>query len=103
MVGLYVVTDKTPSTDTPEEINEILDRNIEMLAEAEHDGWMDHLLKNGWHYGIIRNDEKKIHNCLKPYQLLPEEDKEKDRNSVRKYPQLLGFVKYKIVSRLPKE
>jgi len=103
MVGLYVVPENIPFTDSPKEIKEILERNIEMLAEAEHEGWMDHLLKNGWHYGFPRNDEKKIHNCLKPYQLLPEEDKEKDRNSVRKYPELLGIVEYKIISSLPKE
>jgi hypothetical protein len=103
LVGLYVVPENTPSTDSPKEIKDILERNIEMLAEAEHDGWMEHKIKNGWRYNPQRNDVKKEHDCLKSYRLLREEDKEKDRNSVRMYPELLGIVKYKIISRLPKE
>lgn len=75
----------------------VLDDNIDLLAEAEHNGWMDQKLNNGWSYGESRNDSKKIHNLLTPYKDLLEQDKEKDRNSVRSYPEIVKMAGYKIV------
>ncbi len=74
-----------------------LDDNIEVLAEAEHDGWMNQKFNNGWSYGGTRNDAKKIHNLLIPYKELTEKDKGKDRNSVRSYPEIVKMAGYKIV------
>jgi hypothetical protein len=75
----------------------VLDDNIELLAEAEHNDWMNQKLNNGWSYGESRNDSKKIHNLLILYKDLPEQDKEKDRNSVRIYPEIVKMAGYKIV------
>ena len=75
----------------------ILEDNIELLAEAEHNGWMEQKRRNGWVYGEQRDDKKKIHNTLIPYKELREEDKEKDRNSVRRYPGIVKIAGYKIV------
>lgn len=35
-------------------------------------------IKNGWFYGEIQDNEKKIHPCIKPYHELPKEQKIKD-------------------------
>lgn len=75
----------------------ILEDNIEILAEAEHNGWMEQKRRNGWVYGAQRDDKRKIHNTLIPYKELREEDKEKDRNSVRNYPGIVKIAGYKIV------
>ena len=94
LVGLMVVPEghQLKAIDT-----KVLEDNIELLAEAEHNGWLDQKLNNGWSYGESRNDSKKIHNLLIPYSKLLEQDKEKDRNSVRSYPEIVKMAGYKIV------
>jgi hypothetical protein len=48
-----------------------IEYRLETLAEAEHDGWMEWHFSQGWRYGSRRDDEKKLHNCLRPYLQLP--------------------------------
>jgi hypothetical protein len=69
-----------------------------LLAEAEHDGWMEHKIRNGWVYCEKRDGAKKINPTLLPYKDLSKQDK--DRNSVRYYQDILKKAKYKIVSSL---
>jgi len=102
LVGLYVVPLDSGTALKETEIRQILDANIEMLAEAEHNDWMHHKIKNGWSFGEKRDNDKKIHDCLKSYVELVEKEKEKDRNSVRKYPEILKNAKYTIVAELGK-
>ena len=62
------------------------EKNIELLAVEEHNGYMEEKLRNGWAYAPVRNDALKLHHLIKTYTELTEEDKEKDRDSVRNYP-----------------
>lgn len=62
------------------------DSNIELLAEAEHVGWMAQRAKNGWRYGTPRDDARKLHPLMVRYGDLPKEEKDKDRSAVRAYP-----------------
>jgi hypothetical protein len=78
-------------------IKEHLEHHLERLAEAEHDGWMDHRLKNGWRYGEKREDTLKLHPAMRPWAELSEKDKDKDRNSVRQYPANAKLAGYRIV------
>jgi hypothetical protein len=64
-------------TQIPKEINEI----VELLAEHVHEIWMQGRIKQGWTYGPKRDDNKKQTPCLVPYEELPEEEKEYDRNT----------------------
>jgi hypothetical protein len=100
LVGLYVVPESFPKSQSITEIMEIIEANIEILAEAEHNDWMEFKIKNGWTYGEPRDDSKKIHDCMKPYHELCEKNKEKDRNAVRHYQDILKEAKYKIVASL---
>ena len=43
--------------------------------------WAQTRISQGWSYGPVRNDELKQHPCLIPYEELPEEEKEYDRNT----------------------
>jgi hypothetical protein len=52
---------------------------VEQLAEASHDTWARQRLDEGWRYGPLRDDEKKEHPGLVPYQDLAESEKEYDR------------------------
>jgi len=74
-----------------------IEHHIELLAEAEHNGWLDYKISNDWKYGEPRDDSKKIHNCLKNYAVLNEKDKEKDRDAVRNYPDIAAEAGYTII------
>jgi len=100
LVGLYVVAETFPKSQPRADIEKIIEANIELLAEAEHNDWIAHKIKNGWAYGEPRDDSKKVHDCLKPYLELSETNKDKDRNAVRRYPEILEAANYKIVSNL---
>ena len=73
---------------------------IEILAKIEHERWVSEKLLNGWKYGKKRNDKRKIHPCIKKWNNLPENEKEKDRQTVRRIPEFLaeaGFEIYRLV------
>lgn len=79
--------------NTPEEIEQIrmkLEYHLELLAEAEHAGWMEWHLDQGWQYGPKKDEEKMTHPCLKPYLDLSDAERNKDRDAIRHY---LDFAK----------
>jgi RyR domain. len=62
------------------------------LAKAEHDRWMNEKLANGWIYAPIRDNAKKHHPMLIPYEELPLEEQKKDICVVSKIIPLLKGV-----------
>jgi len=97
LVGLAVVSKDHPSTLPQAKVLSIIEANMELLAECEHDGWMEQKYRDGWSHSLVRDDEAKKHPCLVQYATLSEEDKEKDRNAVRHYPDIVALAGYKIV------
>ncbi len=66
----------------------------ELLARNTHEVWATRRLAEGWKYGATRNDTEKLHPCLIPYEDLPENEKEYDRNTAAEILKLaitLGF------------
>jgi RyR domain len=53
----------------------------ERLAKNAHDVWARQRLADGWQHGPKRDDAKKKHPCLVPYDKLPESEKQYDRNA----------------------
>ena len=51
----------------------------ELFAKNTHEVWAQQRIVEGWKYGAKRDDEKKMHPCLVPYDELPENEKEYDR------------------------
>jgi len=51
----------------------------EELAKNTHEIWARQRFAEGWKYCAKRNDERKEHPCLVPYEELPENEKEYDR------------------------
>lgn len=58
-----------------------LEQLVEEMSKNVHEVWAETRIKQGWTYGEQRNDELKTHPCLVPYEELPEEEKEYDRNT----------------------
>ena len=56
---------------------------IDDLAKSVHNQWMTGRIAEGWQYGPNRDDEKKEHPGIVPYEKLTEEEKEYDRQTVK--------------------
>jgi len=53
----------------------------ELLARNTHENWAAQRVAEGWRYGPRRDDERKEHPSLVPYERLPETEKEYDRRT----------------------
>ena len=76
--------------DLPESLIQLSER----IAENVHEVWAKARIDEGWTYGEKRDDIQKKHPCLGPYDELPEEEKEYDRNTAMntiKMVKKLGF------------
>ncbi len=71
----------------------------EQIAENVHEVWAEGRLKEGWIYGEARDDVKKQTPCLVPYHMLPEEEKQYDRNTAMETLRLIIKLGYKIEKR----
>jgi RyR domain/TrkA-N domain len=76
------------------------DQEIERLARMEHERWLKEKIADGWKYGEVRDDERKIHPDLKDWAGLSDAERGKDRNAVRTLPATLHDAGYQIL-RLP--
>jgi hypothetical protein len=94
LVGLGVTRDPVVEA-TAEEVAAHLERHLELLAEAEHDGWMGHKLRAGWRHASVRDDHRRLHDCLVPYRTLNQEDRNKDRHLILAIPALVGASRYR--------
>ena len=76
--------------DLPESLIQLSER----IAENVHEVWAKARIDEGWTYGEKRDDIHKKNPCLVPYDELPEEEKEYDRNTAMntiKMVKKLGF------------
>ncbi len=60
---------------------EELDALVEKMAKNVHEVWAQSRISQGWTYGPQRDDAKKLHPCLVPYEALPEVEKAYDRDT----------------------
>ena len=70
---------------------------IEKYAILEHDDWTAGRIRFGWKYAPIRNNEKKEHPCILPWDELPENEREKDRNTARNVIKLSKLANMKVI------
>ena len=61
------------------ELSEGTRKLVEQLAKNNHEVWSRQRISEGWRFGPNRDDAKKEHPCLVPYEDLPESEKEYDR------------------------
>ena len=96
--GFGVRTAKQPAIFTG-----FTDQDVEHMAETEHGRWNVERLRDGWRFGP-RNDTKKLHNCLVPWNKLPDDIKHYDRDAVRAFPEILakaGLEVYRLEESAP--
>lgn len=68
---------------------------VEALAKNVHEVWAQNRMSEGWTLGPVRDDARKQHPCLIPYEQLPESEREYDRataTATLKLIEKLGFV-----------
>ena len=68
----------------------------ELLAKNTHEVWSKNRIADGWTYGEVRDDLKKQHPCLIPYEELPEAEKEYDRSTSLETLKLIVKLGYKL-------
>lgn len=75
----------------------ISDEQLEKMAAMEHSRWINEQEQQGWRYGKIRDDARKLHPNLVPYEELPEDIKLYDLESVTNIPVMLAKLGYEVV------
>jgi hypothetical protein len=71
-------------------------RLTEQLAENAHEVWARRRLAEGWRYGPRRDETKKLHPSLVPYEELPEAEKEYDRSTALETLKVMLSLGYRI-------
>ena len=69
---------------------------VERLAENAHDVWARQRLADGWTWGPVRDDRARQHPCLVPYDVLPEAEKQYDRNAALETLKTVVALGYRI-------
>jgi hypothetical protein len=67
----------TSAVSLPAELGDL----TEVLARNAHDLWARLRLEQGWCWGPARDDIRKEHPSLVPYEALPESEKQADRET----------------------
>lgn len=69
---------------------------IEKLAKNTHEVWAKKRISEGWKFGPQRNDERKEHPGLVPYEKLDEIERGYDRETATQVVKVLLALGYKI-------
>ena len=82
----YVIDEARNEAPSPVAFNKDV---LEQLARLEHMRWTAERRLAWWSFGAIRDNALRRHPLLVPYDALEEDEKEKDRQTVRDIPEVL--------------
>ncbi|MEQ1575163.1 MAG: RyR domain-containing protein [Vicinamibacterales bacterium] len=68
----------------------------ERLARHAHEVWAEERFRLGWTYGTERDDARRRHPCLVPYEQLPDSEKQFDRNAALETLKAIIALGYRI-------
>ncbi len=85
----------TSTVSVPEELLGL----VESFAKNTHENWSLARIKQGWVYGNVRDEVKKRHPDLVPYEELTDDEKWYDRNTAMETLKLTLVLGYDIVKR----
>ena len=71
----------------------------EQLSKNAHEVWAAQRIKDGWKHGPKRNDSKREHPCLVPYESLPESEKTYDRSAAMETLKAMIALGYRVEKR----
>ncbi|MCH4155924.1 MAG: RyR domain-containing protein [Muribaculaceae bacterium] len=69
---------------------------VESLARNVHEVWAQGRIDDGWKYGELRDDAKKTHPCIVPYEDLTEKERDFDRRTALSTIKFIMSLGYKI-------
>ena len=58
----------------------------------EHERWLGRKLKTGWRFGDPRDDALRLHPCIRPWEELPDDERDKDRMMIRRMPEIVDLA-----------
>ncbi len=93
-LGLNIQRAECPSGEWPRTIT---NDEIEALARAEHRRWAASRRLTGWRYGPKRNDQKRIHPDLVPWEGLSDSVKDYDRAPIHNIPMMLRDIGLELI------
>jgi hypothetical protein len=76
--------------DTGSGVAELTEDVVETLAKLAHERWTRERLQRGWQRGDTRDDDRQLHPDLVPWDELPEDRRDIDRQLVRQLPRILA-------------
>lgn len=85
--------------DDGKAVTEIPHEYVEVLAEQEHEAWVKERIASGWTAGSETDEKLKLTPYLIPYNKLPDEIKQLDRDPIENIPVLLARIGMKAVKR----
>jgi hypothetical protein len=85
----------TKDIELPEEVMKL----AELLAKNTHEVWAAQRIKDGWQYGEVWDDKKKLHPRLVAYECLTESEKMYDRNTSLETLKVILKLGYKITRK----
>jgi hypothetical protein len=95
----YALAPQRPGDDGSwkKPLSDDIQKHLDRLAIAEHLGWCEERGANGWSYGEVRDNNRKLHPALVPWAQLAPSDQDKDRSNVLSIVEFLGVAGYKAV------
>lgn len=72
---------------------------VDQLSKNVHEVWAKNRMEQGWTYGDQRDDKKKTHPCLIPYEQLPEVEKAYDRDTAMETLKLIVSLGFRILPK----
>ena len=89
-IRVYAVNDRDI------QLLEFRPREVDFLAKREHDRWCQERREKGWTQGAPRDNVKKLHPDLVPFEDLTPNSQQKDRIAVLSIPKLLKEIKMEL-------
>lgn len=87
-----------PSADEP---TQVPTAQLAEMARLEHESWRAHNLRHGWKVGPVRDDKRRIHDRLLPWDQLDAASREKTARGVTDSLNLLAALGYRSTEPAP--
>jgi len=85
-----------PVTKATKEPLKFSSKEVELLAELEHERWMKEKLADGYSYGPERDENRRTHPDLVPWTVLPEKSRQYDRDTVAAIPEFMAKAQFEV-------
>ncbi|MFY1593648.1 RyR domain-containing protein [Micromonospora sp. WMMD737] len=80
---------------------QVIDDRIEELARLEHERWCRERRGEGWTHGEPRDDVRRRHPALRPWDELPLDVQEQNRAEIRALPDVLSDSGFELIRLAP--